>query len=150
MKTKKEISKAVNEYRKELFIKSAKLSGRAIKVITAENNGIYPVLSTLTGTGIVTRILLSVALKSVKKSITDKVSASEIVSAYNALEENNFSSSIGKLYNEEIKRTGKPYGNYKTLKNRLISEINSGSILGFTFKNTDDPETINLFGKVKI
>lgn len=150
MKTKKDISESV-KYSKELNIKRAKISGNALKAPTARGDfgiGIYPVGASLNGTGTVTRILLSSALKRAKKKISDKVTGKEISEAYNRIEENGFKNPLGVLYEKEVKRLPKSYGNYKTLKNRLLSEINSGAILGFTFKSPEDSEVVSIFGKV--
>ena len=139
-----------NEYNTNLYTKKAKLSGVAIKTSTAKDAGIYPVLSTLTGTGIITRILLASALKVSKKPVTGKVGSGEFMKAYDRIEENGFKNPLGVLYEKEIKRLPKSYGNYKTLKNRIKSGISDGAILGFTFKSPEDAETVSLFAKVKV
>lgn len=138
------------EYALNLNTKRAGLSGVALKVSTAKNSGMYPVLSAVTGTGIITRILLSIALKIEKKAVSKVATSAGISEAYNRIEADNFNTALGKLYGKEIAKLPKPYGNYKTLKNRLVGEIKNGAILGFTFKNPEDSEVSRIFASVKI
>lgn len=174
MKTTKEAIKNVSPVNEENFLysnkniriladKKAKLSGTAIKTGVAKENGIYKVLNALNGTGVITRIALSIALKADKKSISEKVPARSIVSALSLISDSikigkegseknaiiGAENELGKVVLSELKTTGKLYKNFRTLRNRLIGDINSGLILGFAFGDSETLEAKNIFSKVK-
>lgn len=145
--------------------KKSKLSGTTIKTGVIASEGIYPVGNLLNGTGIITRFLLSIALKSSKLPITGKAPASEIRKAFTLISEalkigvkkingkdkkvviggNN---PLGIAIFSELKRTGKSYGNYNTLRNRFLGDISEGLTLGASFSDSDNSEAKNIFAKI--
>ena len=154
-----EIGDYVNPRRAIEATKKAKLSGTAIKTGVGGNGGIYPVGNALNGTGVITRIALSLALKRNNLSLTDKIRSSEISESFKEISESILFSDdkktvsegknpLGKKIVELLKTTGKPYRNFKTLKNRLISDINAGLILGFAFKEPESSEVKAIFNRI--
>ena len=126
MKAKKNLT-AVNEskYNAAVFIETAKKSGSALRTITAKNGGVYPVDyegTKKTGTPIVIAFLYRLAGGKKDGSVSaDKIS--DLLSGFD------FSSENGKKLNALLPKN---YGNFNTLRSRILGEIRKGAILSFS------------------
>jgi len=132
MNAKKETVKTGNDNSYPLsFLNSSKLSGSALKVTTAKNNGEYPLTFKETGTGKVLGTIFSI----VSKNPTDKILPERILEGFEIVEKDNFSTKYGKVFSSNLP---KGYGNYKTLKTRILGEIKKGAIKFFIPVNTPE------------
>lgn len=168
-----EIRSFANERKRILSEKEARTNGNPNRVETASNSGIYPVYDKLTGTGVLTRYILSIALKTFKKDINGKVSSESVYSIIDdiisdfkyiilkgkgktggdkpnvvRLKEN--PSPLSKAIYSDLLRTGanEEYGNLKNVLSGIKREISKANILGISFKEPKATENISVFKKV--
>lgn len=117
--SEKTVSRYTSEKEKLLAINSLKLSGRAGKVTTGKNAGVYNVVNNNSGTSILTRFIFNLSAKKGDKSVTADIFGSKLSET---------------LKKPEILKTipfPPNYANLKTVSNRLLSEIRNGFILSF-------------------
>ena len=133
------------EYATDAAIAFSKLSGTATKIGTAKSGGVYEVNPARIGkSGTPTVVALALVTAGGKKL---EVEGESIRAAFDALL-TEYSDLYGKELGTVEKATGKPYGNFKTLRSRLISDVAKGFIRTFRFSDPDAPEVVALAGRV--
>lgn len=122
-------AEAAADYRRDLALKRARLSGSALKASTAANEGTYTIENRNNGGSVVLRALFASAFP--KKEVVPAEDFRAALSSLFSGENKGVDSAVEKALSAYASETGKEYKNFSTLRSRLNSDIRRGLILSF-------------------
>jgi hypothetical protein len=127
-KATKKVTKR-EDYKGEIALKRARVSGIALKASTARSGGIYEVKSNNNGTSTVLNGIFKAYFPK-KKEVNASLFGEVLTSLFTGKEKEK-DAIVEKGISGYEKTTGRKYKNFPTLRSRLISEIKRGNILSF-------------------